>query len=288
MLRNSPAWVTVPLVLGGFLLLNFLERRRPLRRHVESKLRREARNLMLGAGSAVVIQLAELPAVMALCRVVESRHWGMLQVLGLPCWFEIPAALVLMDYTFYLWHILLHRVPLLWRFHVVHHADLDMDSSTALRFHFGEELLSIPLRAAQVVSIGLTPVTFSIWQGAFLVSILFHHSEVELPIEWERRLNRFIVTPRMHGIHHSMVQEETESNWSSGLTLWDRLHGTLRLNVPQAEISIGVPAWRNPHTVTLPKIVKLPFEPLPPVWQLPEGGRPERQPVTGRPDQLIA
>src|SRR4030095_11653454 len=99
-------------------------------------------------------------------------------VLGVPRWFEIPASLILMDYTFYLWHILLHRVPLLWRFHVVHHADLDMDASTALRFHFGEELRSIPRRAAQGVSIGLIPLTFSIWQGAFLVSILFHHSEV--------------------------------------------------------------------------------------------------------------
>jgi sterol desaturase/sphingolipid hydroxylase (fatty acid hydroxylase superfamily) len=287
--RNPvPARITIPLVMGAFLLLNFLERRRPLRRHAESKLRREARNLALGAGSAVFIQLAEVPAILALCRVVESRHWGMLQVLSLPRWFEIPAALILMDYTFYLWHILLHRVPLLWRFHVVHHADLDMDSSTALRFHFGEELFSAPWRAAQAVLIGLTPLTFSIWQAAFLVSILFHHSEVTLPIDWERRLNRFIVTPRMHAIHHSIVREETESNWSSGLSLWDRLHRTLRLNVPQAEISIGVPAWRDPHAVTLPNILRMPFQPLPPVWQLPEGGKPERHSTAGRPDQLLA
>jgi len=289
MARNPlSAWVTLPVAIGACLLLNFLERRRPLRHHVESKLRREARNLTLGAGTAVVIQLAEVPAVMVLCRAVESKRWGMLQILDLPRWIEIPAALILMDYTFYFWHILLHRVPLLWRFHVVHHADLDMDFSTALRFHFGEELLSIPWRAAQVAIIGLNPLTFSIWQMAFLVSILFHHSEVALPIEWERRLNRWIVTPRMHAIHHSIVQEETESNWSSRLSLWDRLHRTLRLNVPQAAISIGVPAWRDPDTVKLPDIVRMPFEPLPALWQFPGGGKPERHPVTGRPDQLLA
>src|SRR4051794_17503647 len=180
--------VTVPFALGVFLLLNWLERRRPLRRHVEPKLRRAARNLALGAGSAVFIQLAEMPAILALCRTVESKRWGLLQVFGLPAWLEIAAALVLMDYTFYVWHVLLHRVPLFWRFHVVHHADLDLDCSTALRFHFGEEMLSVPWRAAQVALIGLTPLTFSIWQAVFLLMILFHHSEIEFPIRWETRL----------------------------------------------------------------------------------------------------
>ena len=289
MRRNPlPSLVTVPVALGAFLLLNWLERRRPLRRHVEPKLRREARNLALGAGSAVFIQLAEMPAILALCRTVESKRWGILQVFGLPAWLEIAAALILMDYTFYVWHVLLHRVPLFWRFHLVHHADLDLDSSTALRFHFGEEMLSVPWRAAQVALIGLTPLTFSIWQAVFLLMILFHHSEVEFPIGWERRLNRWIVTPRMHGIHHSIVQEETDSNWSSGLTLWDRLHRTLRLNVPQNDISIGVPAWRNPQALSLPKIVSMPFQTLPPVWQLPGSGKPERQSITGRPDEMLA
>lgn len=289
MARNPlSALVTLPVALGAFLLLNWLERRRPLRRHVEPKLRRGARNLALGAGSAVFLQLAEMPAILTLCQAVEDRRWGILQVFRLPAWLEIAAALILMDYTFYLWHVLMHRVPLLWRFHVVHHADLDLDSSTALRFHFGEEMLSVPWRAAQVALIGLTPLTFSIWQGVFVVMILFHHSEVELPIRWERLLNRFIVTPRMHGIHHSIVREETDSNWSSGLTLWDHLHGTLRLNVPQRDISIGVPAWRDPDAVTLSKIVRMPFETMPPVWQLPEGGEPERQSMAGRPDEMLA
>ena len=150
-----------------------------------------------------------------------------------------------MDYTLYVWHVLTHRVPFLWRFHVVHHVDLDLDASTALRFHFAEIVISIGWRIGQVVLIGVPPLALSAWQTATLVSIMFHHANVRLPIAAERRLNRFVVTPRMHGIHHSIVREETDSNWSSGLTLWDRLHGTLRLDVSQDEVTIEVPAYRD-------------------------------------------
>src|SRR5205807_3833785 len=137
--------------------------RRPLRRRqVEPKLRRDARNLAVAGISAVAMRLAETPLALPLAAMVEERGWGLLRMAALPPWVEIPAALILMDYSFYGWHILLHRVPFLWRFHVVHHADLDMDASTALRFHFGEMLVSVPFRAAQVALIGLTPLTYSI------------------------------------------------------------------------------------------------------------------------------
>jgi len=102
---------------------------------------------------------------------------------------------------------------------------------------------------------------------------LFHHSNVRLPIEFEKRLRKFVVTPRLHGIHHSAVREEADSNWSSGLTVWDRLHGTYRDDVPQDEIIIGVPAYQNPNELTLPKILPLPFEAQRPSWQPPEAGK---------------
>ena len=123
--------------------------------------------------------------------------------------------------------------------------------------------------------IGLTPFTFSLWQCVFLISILFHHSNVALPIRWERLLNKLVVTPRMHGIHHSILERETNSNWSSGLTVWDWLHGTLRLNVPQAAVTIGVPAFQVPKAVTLRRILALPFKRLPPSWAFWGGGAPE-------------
>jgi sterol desaturase/sphingolipid hydroxylase (fatty acid hydroxylase superfamily) len=181
----------------------------------------------------------------------------------------VPLAVVALDYTLYLWHVLTHRVPFLWRFHQVHHVDLDLDASTAIRFHFGEMALSVPWRAAQVLVLGVSPRALALWQKLTLIEILFHHSNLELPLEVERWLCCFVVTPRMHGIHHSIVEEEINSNWSSGLTLWDFLHGTLRLDVPQDEIIIGVPAYRKPEELTLPNLLAMPFAPQRPSWQLP-------------------
>lgn len=284
--KPLPPWVAGVVGAGTLLLLRWIESRKPLRRSVEPKLRREARNLSVAGVSAIALMLAERPVVMPLAALVERQNWGLLRQFGLPLWIEIVAALVLMDYTVYLWHVLMHRVPLLWRLHLVHHVDLDLDASTALRFHFTEMLASIPSRAGQVLLIGLTPFTFSVWQCAFLIAILFHHSNVELPIRWERWVNKLVVTPRMHGIHHSIVERETNSNWSSGLTVWDWLHGTLRLNVPQAEVTIGVPAFQEPKTITLPRILVLPFEQLPPSWEFPAGVRPEPH-SSGVPETLL-
>jgi len=212
------------------------------------------RNLVLAGLAALTTVAIEAPLIQPLARLVEERNWGMIGTFRLHGIVAAACALVLMDYTFYVWHVLLHRAPLLWRFHAVHHVDLDLDTSTALRFHFGELLLSIPWRATQVLVIGLSPLTFSLWQVWFTLCVMFHHSNVRLPIRWERRINRILVTPRMHGVHHSNIAAETNSNWSSGLTVWDWLHGTLRLNIPQEKIEIGVPAFQDARVVVLPAI----------------------------------
>jgi sterol desaturase/sphingolipid hydroxylase (fatty acid hydroxylase superfamily) len=286
--RKLPAWLTAPLIIGGFGALLWLELRRPLRRAVESKLKRDARNLAVAGVAAAALQFAERPFVGPLAALVERRRWGLLKRVRLPAWLEVALAVLLMDYTLYVWHVLTHRVPLLWRFHVVHHADLELDASTALRFHFGELALSIPWRAAQVVLIGVTPQTLSIWQTLLLISIGFHHSNLRLPSKLERRLHRLVVTPRMHGIHHSFVRAETDSNWSSGLTIWDVLHGTLRLDGPQAEIVIGVPAYRDPAELTLADILIMPFTAERPTWQLPDRRAPVRVSAQESPDRLLA
>jgi sterol desaturase/sphingolipid hydroxylase (fatty acid hydroxylase superfamily) len=119
-------------------------------------------------------------------------------------------------------------------------------------------------------------MALSVWQTGLILSVLFHHSNVRLPIAVERKLNRLFVTPRMHGIHHSTVKEETNSNWSSGLTIWDWLHGTLRLNVPQDKITIGVPAYRDPREVELKDVLKIPFVEQRQTWILPGARQPTR------------
>ncbi len=278
-MRRVSVWIAGPLVLGAFILLTWQERRRPLRKRIEPYFRHVVRNLAIAGVGALSMVVFESPLIQPLARIVQQRRWGLLGALQLPIWAEAGVALVLMDYTFYVWHVLLHRAPLLWRFHAVHHVDLDLDTSTALRFHFGELFASVPWRAVQVLVIGLTPFTFAMWQVWFSLCVMFHHSNVRLPIRWERWINRILVTPRMHGVHHSNHPEETNSNWSSGLTIWDRLHGTLRLSVSQEDIEIGVPAFYDPSSVVLPKLLLMPFKDQPEYWQFPGGREPTTREV---------
>jgi sterol desaturase/sphingolipid hydroxylase (fatty acid hydroxylase superfamily) len=180
--------------------------------------------------------------------------------LGLPRWAEEALAFLLLDYTLWVWHVLTHRWPPLWSYHAVHHADLDLDASTGIRFHPVEMLASVPWRLAQVVLIGAGPRALGRWQSALFLSVLFHHSNLRLPLRLERALAHVFVTPRQHGIHHSVLRDEMDSNWSSLLNVWDRLHGTLRLDVPQDAITIGLPSPRDPRALAFPRLMTMPFE----------------------------
>ena len=269
--------ISIPIALGTFGALVWFENRRPLRRRIESKLIHSARNLAVAGIAAVVLQLCEQPAAAPLTRLVERKNLGLLKIIRLPKFLETILAVVLMDYTLYLWHVLTHKIPFLWRFHLVHHIDRDLDASTALRFHFGELMISVLWRSAQILVIGVSPASLTAWQLFLFPSILFHHSNARLPEALEEFLQNFIVTPRLHGIHHSIVQSETDSNWSSGLSLWDRLHGTFRNDISHNEIVIGVPAYQNPDDVTLTKILPLPFEKQRNDWQLTGDETPPKQ-----------
>jgi sterol desaturase/sphingolipid hydroxylase (fatty acid hydroxylase superfamily) len=256
--RELPTRLTAPLVAATFVALVWLERRRPLRAPAERKARRNARNLAMAVLSAAAIRATERPVTTRLSRVVLRRRWGVARILALPPWLEVAIAVVLLDYTLYVWHVLTHRVPLLWRFHEVHHADRDLDASTALRFHFAEMILSVPWRAGQIAVVGATPLALSVWQTLTLLAILFHHSNVRLPIRIERRLARILMTPRLHGIHHSIVRDQTDANWGTILSVPDHLHGTARRDVPQAAITIGTPTPR-PGGRRLPDLLRRPF-----------------------------
>jgi sterol desaturase/sphingolipid hydroxylase (fatty acid hydroxylase superfamily) len=252
------------LSLATLVIFLHLERKRPLRREAEPKIRRVTRNLAMAALSAVTIQAIETPVVSPLARWVGRERFGLLKLRPLPRWTDVLAAAVLMDYTLFLWHIFVHKNRLLWRFHAVHHADLDLDASTALRFHFGEMALSVPYRALQIILLGVDDEAFRIWQRFLAFSILFHHSNVRLPISFERCLSRFIATPRMHGIHHSQDFNEQWNNWSSGLAIWDYIHGSYCFDISQDSITIGLPALDERDQVTLPGILEMPFRPQPP------------------------
>ena len=262
--------LSVPAGLIGVGVLVWLETKRPLRREVESKPVRSGRNLAVAVLAALALQLTEKPVATRLTELVERENLGLLKAARLPRWLETVLAVVLMDYTLYVWHVLTHKFPFLWRFHLVHHIDRDLDASTALRFHFGEMVISVAWRAAQILAIGVSPASLRAWQFFLFPSIIFHHSNLRLPENLDKALQNLIVTPRLHGIHHSIVKAETDSNWSSGLTVWDKIHGTFRGDVAPEEITVGVPAYQNENEITLIEILPLPFEKQKDDWQLPE------------------
>lgn len=252
-------WLSGALTIGTFAVLYYLEKKRPLRRQIYQKEIETARNLAIAATSGIALQFLEKPVTDRLTKFVEKENFGLLKALRLPKFLEATLAVILLDYTLYLWHVLTHKVPFLWNFHQIHHADLDLQASTAIRFHFGEITISVAFRAGQILLIGVSPQALQIWQTLLFLSIFFHHSNVRLPKNIEEKLEKFIVTPRLHGIHHSVEETEMNSNWSSGLSIWDYLHGTFRNDISQKEIVIGVKKFSQEKEVTFSKMLLEPF-----------------------------
>jgi sterol desaturase/sphingolipid hydroxylase (fatty acid hydroxylase superfamily) len=269
-------YVSSPLLACVFLALLWLQWRFPLRRQHFSALHRLARNFVLSLPGFAIVRLATLPVPIALAVWAQGRRIGLLNLLGLPPWAAAIATFLLMDYAYWWWHWANHIVPLFWRFHNVHHTDLDLDVTTAARFHFGEMIFSIGFLSLAVTLFGINAMMLIIFFITFETATLFHHSNWRLPIQVEQILNVVIVTPRMHGIHHSIVQRETNSNWGTIFCWWDKLHRTLRLDVPQDAITIGVAAYREERELTLGKLFAMPFREQRP-WRLPDGALPERE-----------
>ena len=241
------------------------ESRAPLRRRVRPRGERLAVNVVLALIAGLVVRLAVVPVGLAVAGAAERGAFGLLHRLVLPPAAAWVVAILLLDYTMYLWHRLNHRMPLLWRFHLVHHTDLDLDVSTALRFHAGELLLSCGWRAAQVALIGPPVPLVVVFEAVFETATAFHHSNWRLPQALDRALASVVVTPRMHGIHHSTLEVETNSNWSVMLSWWDRLHRTLRLERSgEPPLVIGLPAYRAPLGPV--SLLTLPFTHQRPAW----------------------
>ena len=268
------ALATTGLLLGLLLL----ERLLPLRARRASFWVRLGVNLAMAAIGYTLSGLVISPLVHRLTSLAEDRPFGLLRWLTLPRAAGLGVALLAMDLSFYYWHRLNHRLPILWRFHNVHHLDPDLDVTTAVRFHFGEIVMSTVFRAVQVSLIGVSAGAYVLYEALLQAANLFHHSNVRLPIGLERLLNLVFVTPRMHGIHHSEIEGEANSNYSVVFSFWDRLHRSLCLGVPQAEVVVGVPAYREPGDNTLLAALTHPFRRQRDYWLRQDGTRPRREP----------
>ncbi|UCG57305.1 MAG: sterol desaturase family protein [Phycisphaerales bacterium] len=257
-----------------FVLLLVAEWFFPLRRRRRRFARRFVVNVCMTAMAFAVGSVSVRSVALALAGWASEHSVGLSLIVPVPGVVRVVLGFVLMDLAFYYWHWLNHRVPVMWRFHNVHHLDPDMDVSTSFRFHFVEVLYSTAFRAVQVCLVGVVPVTYIAYEVVFQCATMFHHSNLRLPIRLERWLNMVFVTPRMHGIHHSVVRDETNSNYSVIFRWWDRLHGTLRLNVPQSAIDIGVAAYREQADNRLTDLFLLPFRAQRDYWLFSDGTVP--------------
>ena len=267
----APSYLGPASLAALFILLLVLEALRPLRRRKLAQGRRLALNLSLSATVFATGAYAVKPLALLAAAWVGQRSVGLLQVLPLPFWAQFTLGFCLMDLTFYYWHRLNHTRRLLWRFHNIHHVDPDLDVSTSFRFHPVEILYSAAFRLLQVGLVGLTPFIYGAYELVFQGATLFHHSNLKLPVRLERLLNKVVVTPRMHGIHHSVIGRETNSNYSVIFSWWDRMHRSLRLNVGQAEVIIGVPGYLRPEDNRFLPLLKFPFVKQRPYWRWPSG-----------------
>jgi sterol desaturase/sphingolipid hydroxylase (fatty acid hydroxylase superfamily) len=266
-----------PILVVIFFALLLLERKHSLRKWTGSWLQRTLTNAAVAIPTLVTLRLVLIPALMAAAWWAQENNFGLLNLVPVPVGLAAIIGFLWLDYVLYGWHWLSHRIPFLWRFHNVHHTDVDLSLTTALRFHFVEMLMSAAFRAGAVALMGVGPWVVLVFEIVFEASVAFHHSNWRLPYRLERVLTWFMVTPRMHGIHHSIVQRETNSNYSNMFNLWDRIHGTIRLNVRQDEISIGVPGYQDPKDMTVLGILLAPFRKQKPYWQKPDGTTPTRE-----------
>lgn len=268
--------LTNALILGClFVILFICERWLPLRQPTQPQGRRLLVNLSVSALAIGAAAALVQPAAASTLDFVSSRGFGLLSWIELPAAVRFMTAFALLDLSFYYWHLANHKIPFLWRFHNVHHVDRDLDVSTAFRFHFFEVAMSAGFRVVQILVLGVSAFEFAIYELVFQMGTLFHHSNLRLPLPVERRLNLILVTPRMHGIHHSEVRRENNSNFSVVFPWWDRLHGTLLLSIPQSRLVIGIPGYAEITDKRLREALLMPFKRQRDYWLKDDGRRAE-------------
>jgi sterol desaturase/sphingolipid hydroxylase (fatty acid hydroxylase superfamily) len=243
----------------GLAVLWLLEGLLPMFEGRRQRLRHDVSNIALGVGNAVVASVLFAAATLWVTQWVGMRGFGLLNLFDLPPALRLPLAVVVFDMWQYVWHRLNHRVPILWRFHAVHHADRELDATTALRFHTGEIILSSMARLAILPILGLTIGEVLVYETILLPIILFHHSNVRVPQPLDRCLRWLIVTPWMHWVHHSDYRPETDSNYASIFSIWDRVFGSFRLRADPREISLGLQDMERREWATLGGMLQMPF-----------------------------
>lgn len=267
MVAASFALAHEPIVRFGLFSLAFAaiaawEALAPRRAPTVAKSRRWLGNLGIAALSSALVRLAFPLAAVGMAAFASSNGWGVLNHFGVPPWLAVPLAVIALDFVIWLQHVIVHAVPALWRLHRVHHADLDFDLTTGLRFHPIEIALSMGIKFAAIVVLGPPVLAVLVFEVLLNLTSMFGHANVRLPAALDRVLRWVVVTPEMHRVHHSVEDDETNSNFGFNLPWWDRLFGTYRdqPRAGHAAMELGIRDHRDPdEVIRLPGLLMLPL-----------------------------
>ena len=251
--------------LGAFLavlaMMALWELAAPRRRNDLPRLLRWSNNLALVVIDSLVLRLGFPILASGMAVIAASQGWGLFNALALPGWVTFVLGFLLLDLAIYAQHATFHAVPWLWRLHRMHHADQDFDLTTGLRFHPGEIILSMGIKLALVLALGLSPVTVLVFEVVLNATAIFNHANVRLPARLDRLLRLIIVTPDMHRVHHSINPLETHSNFGFNLPWWDRIFRTYRAQplAGHVAMTIGLPQFRTARDQWIDKMLLQPF-----------------------------
>ncbi|NGX52907.1 MAG: hypothetical protein KR126chlam5_01213 [Candidatus Anoxychlamydiales bacterium] len=247
--------------ISVLIIVFYLEGVFPYFKERKDRLKHAFPNLIIAIINALVIAVFFLLITAKVAEIVAENSWGLLRVIKMPYFIATVFSFILLDLWMYLWHVANHRLRFFWLFHRMHHTDQEMNSTTALRFHAGEILFSSILQVLVIVFLlGIDMFQLSLYGAIFLPIVIFHHSNIGLPEKWDRIIRSCFVTPNMHRVHHSEKMYETNSNYSSVFSFWDRLFKTFRKRQNTLTIHYGIKSFYQKKWQTLFGMILTPFK----------------------------
>jgi sterol desaturase/sphingolipid hydroxylase (fatty acid hydroxylase superfamily) len=263
---RDPLFAYEPLIrlaafAGVFVVMAIWELLTPRRPQAIGRNWRWPNNLGVVAVDVLLVRILLPITAVGLALFAEARGIGLFNMIALPAWASIVISVILLDLAIYLQHVLFHAVPALWRLHRMHHADLEFDVTTGLRFHPVEILLSTAIKLAVVAALGVPAAAVLIFEVLLNATSIFNHSNVRIAPQIDRILRWFVVTPDMHRVHHSILRRETNSNFGFNLPWWDRLLGTYRAQPAAGHdaMTIGIEQFRDARELGLDRMLLQPF-----------------------------